>query len=95
LQYKEYVNTLEEDQKIKNPNHFQAFLDFYTIEKEGNWEDTNIVYCTESIENFALRNNLDLFQLKADFSILKNHLYTIRDKRIKPLRDEKHWQKPR
>lgn len=73
-----------------NEKHFQAFLDFYNIEKEGNWEGSNILYCTESIKSFALRKNLDLVQIETDFTAIKSHFYTLRNKRIKPLRDEKH-----
>jgi uncharacterized protein len=66
------------------------FINYYQIEKTGNWEDTNIVYCKEGIADFALRNNLNLEDLKADFLKIKNYLYEIREQRIKPLRDEKH-----
>lgn len=62
------------------PNHlFEPFCAFYQIKEAGNWEHTNIVWTTDSIENAWAEDLVEA----------KKILFTNRSKRIRPGTDSK------
>lgn len=62
---------------------------FYQVEENGNWEHTNILHYTTSIEAFAAENNLSVQTFEAFLENCNNKLLQERSKRIRPALDDK------
>ena len=65
------------------------FCEVYNVAEEGNWEHTNILWMEDEIENIAIAKGLALDHLKTILSNCKQQLLDRRNKRIKPLLDDK------
>ena len=69
---------------------FTLFQKYYQVDEFGEWEHgNNILMRLSDDEDFAEKNNLSLEELKSTVIKWKNTLNPIREKRIKPHRDEK------
>jgi uncharacterized protein YyaL (SSP411 family) len=73
--YQELKDILQEN--------FEAFATYYNVQESGNWEHTNILFTTKK----SKENQLD-FELN-HLPAMHQKLMSIRDKRIKPLTDDK------
>lgn len=62
---------------------------FYQIEENGNWEHTNILHYTQTLEEFATENKLSVQDFKAFLENCNNKLLHERNKRIRPALDDK------
>lgn len=78
---KEIVKEVEENKEL--------FLDFYNVTKEGNFEERNVLYASDSIEEFAEKRHLDKSFVKNALQEIKKKLFLIREKREKPFIDDK------
>ncbi len=78
---KEIENCLQEDSVI--------FCEYYNVSEEGNWEEKNILNCTESVDSFSNRKNVGVTELEKLISVCKNKLLSERAKRIRPALDDK------
>ncbi len=65
------------------------FKEFYSCVPEGNWEGKNILYHTETLENYAFDKGLQEDELQSIFSSSKSRLIEKRAQRIKPGLDDK------
>lgn len=65
------------------------FNDFYDVTKEGNWEETNILWRAQSYEEYAAANGLDLAVLKNQLKYQREKVFAERQKRIRPGLDDK------
>jgi len=78
----EIVDTLQQ------PNA-DIFCDYFNVTEGGNFEGQNILNVTETIEDVAARNKLSVEELRETLAAARRKLFTIRERRIKPGRDEK------
>ncbi|MBL4681773.1 MAG: DUF255 domain-containing protein [Pseudomonadales bacterium] len=67
----------------------ELVTDLYKVSTEGNFEGRNILNLQESLEETAMRKNMDLSDLISKLDAIHLDLYQSREKRIHPLRDEK------
>ena len=65
------------------------FCDFYNITDAGNFEGENIPNVTRSLEDVAVAHNVPVDELQASLDESKRVLFELREKRVKPDRDEK------
>ncbi|WP_196896162.1 thioredoxin domain-containing protein [Aureivirga marina] len=71
-------------------DEFIFFADYYNVNSYGLWEnDTYVLIRKERDENFALRHNLSISELKNKVKNWKSILYKERDKRNRPRLDDK------
>ena len=62
---------------------------YFGVRPEGNWEGTNILHVAKSINELALENNLSSKDVAQRIDETKHKLLTVRNKRIRPLTDDK------
>ncbi len=72
-----------------NVSQADHLLAFYNVSSEGNWEHTNILHITESVESYAQRNNLNLSEWQETIREFKSTLLIKRGERIRPGLDNK------
>jgi uncharacterized protein YyaL (SSP411 family) len=65
------------------------FCSVYNVTVTGNWEETNILWIPEDLETVAKNLNLDKNKLCEILKKSKQTLFDARQKRIRPLLDEK------
>jgi len=65
------------------------FCEFYDISEEGNWEHTNIIWITERLPAFCKNRQLDEGNTAGKLQECRQKLFVEREKRIKPLLDDK------
>lgn len=65
------------------------FCDFYDVQEEGNWEETNILWMPETLDAFALKNQLDKTVLAQVLGECRAELLAERKKRVHPGLDDK------
>ena len=66
-----------------------VFCQFYDVSDGGNWEHTNILWVRKSLSEFAVENGVDEEVLAAQLQQSKKSLLEKRNKRIRPLLDDK------
>jgi uncharacterized protein YyaL (SSP411 family) len=65
------------------------FCEVYNIAENGNWEHTNILWITETVENIAARKSIGLNDLKKVLERSRQKLLQQRENRIRPQLDDK------
>ena len=65
------------------------FCDYFNVTEGGNFEGQNILNVTETLEDMAARNKSSVEKLRETLEAGRRKLFTIRERRIKPGRDEK------
>lgn len=65
------------------------FSQYYDVSEQGNWEHKNILRVRMPLEKFADEHNLSVSELKRIITDAKEKLMDIRNKRIRPLLDDK------
>ena len=83
-----YVWTYDEVEKILGQDSL-VFCDFFDITKEGNWEGQNILRRLYAEEEFAKRHQITVKQLKEIIKTGKEKLNKAKQKRVRPLLDDK------
>jgi uncharacterized protein YyaL (SSP411 family) len=84
-----YVWTKKEVQKILK-DEAELFCDFFNIKEEGNWEHGNsIPIITQPESTFLAKHNVTKEAWDKKLLDMKDHLLSVRDKRIKPGLDDK------
>jgi uncharacterized protein YyaL (SSP411 family) len=84
-----FVWTPKEVLEILGESEAPPFLFYYDISEEGNFEGKNILNIKNSISETAKNFNLSEDNLRELLEKGKQKLFSAREKRIKPLRDEK------
>ena len=74
---------------LLGPAEGPIFCDFYDITSEGNFEERNILHVDQTDEDFAARHGLALSDLERLLARGRQILFTAREQRVKPGRDEK------
>ena len=65
------------------------FCAYYNVTKTGNFEGKNILHITRSFEDVAALVNIDVTELRETIASSRQKLFAIRERRVKPDRDEK------
>lgn len=86
---KYYVWQYDELEKILG-DKMETFAIYFDIQKGGNWEHgNNILFATESINEFAVKESLDVVELEKLIETSLGKLFGERQKRIRPGLDDK------
>ncbi len=83
-----YVWEYDEVRSIIGENA-DIFCQYFNIKKEGNWEGKNILHTSLNVEDFAAQNRLNQETLYTIIAEGKSKLLEARNKRIRPLLDDK------
>ncbi|TAE72950.1 MAG: thioredoxin domain-containing protein [Bacteroidetes bacterium] len=95
IEGKFYVWHWQELEKLWENNEkdladFNLFVQYYQIEKNGNWEENqNILYCEFTPQTFAQAHQISEEIIIQKIKNWKHKLFTQREKRIKPSTDYK------
>ncbi|MEZ4914090.1 MAG: hypothetical protein R2798_08570 [Chitinophagales bacterium] len=65
------------------------FKAFYNVKNEGNWEYSNILHQTESLQDFASKHGKTAEALQSILTNAKSRLLQVRNQRVRPLTDTK------
>lgn len=65
------------------------FCSYYNVTAKGNWEHTNILHVTQSMDDFARNNNIGIDELADKLRSAKDKLLLVRASRVRPLTDDK------
>jgi hypothetical protein len=85
-----YVWTPTEIREHLGKDLGDLFCRFYDVGPHGNFEDgRSILHTRIPLENFAARENMEIAELKDLFEGARERLFTEREKRIHPLKDDK------
>lgn len=83
-----YVWSMDEIQAVLGEDA-SLFCKYYDVTEGGNWESKNILRVKTPFKLFAEQNDVDEQRLKTVLETGKNKLLAERDKRIRPLLDDK------
>ena len=67
----------------------ELFCKYFQVTEEGNWEETNILWCKNGLNEFAVENNLNAELIAVIIEVGINKLLKEREKRIRPHLDDK------
>jgi uncharacterized protein YyaL (SSP411 family) len=83
-----YTWNIEEVKEILGEES-QLFCEYYHILTQGNFEGRNILHTPLNLEEFAIKHKQDVDQLRVLFDIQRKKLWSVREKRVHPLKDDK------
>ncbi|MCB0703431.1 MAG: thioredoxin domain-containing protein [Ignavibacteriae bacterium] len=85
-----YVWDYSEIKKVLTDAEFKLVEDYYGIIEHGNWEEEkNILHSKITIENYALKNELDYEDTHKLLQSAKSKLFKARKSKIRPSLDDK------
>ncbi len=84
-----YVWTPAEIEAVLGAEAAQTFCYVYDVSDAGNFEHSNILNLPKTIEQCAKLRQLDPERLRADLAQWRAKLLAVRDKRVRPGRDDK------
>ena len=67
----------------------EVFSDYFDVTEAGNFEGRNILHVNATIEDVSARHDISTDQARAIIECGRKMLFDIRERRIKPARDEK------
>lgn len=79
--WEEWVAIFGEDNEL--------LVRYFGVAEEGNWEHTNILHIAEDIPALAKRTGLPADDIEKRVEAAKQALFSVRNKRIRPLTDDK------
>jgi len=74
---------------IQSPLHQNIFCEYFNITEVGNFEGNNILNIRTSVEHLARKYGLDVKEVNNIIAVNSTKLFDIREKRIKPQKDDK------
>ena len=74
---------------IQSPLHQSIFCEYFDITEVGNFEGKNILNIKTSVEHLARKYGLDVNEVNNLIAVNSARLFDIREKRIKPQKDDK------
>ena len=84
-----YVWSWEELQEILTPGQLSLAQDYFGVTSAGNFEGKNILIIAQSAAALAKKRQVALKDLLKDIESLRQVLFQHRDKRVRPLLDDK------
>ena len=84
-----FVWTVDEIRSALGETAAALFCDYYNVTEQGNFEGKNILNVTRTIEDVAVANRVSVDELAASLATSRRILFGLREKRVKPDRDEK------
>jgi uncharacterized protein YyaL (SSP411 family) len=84
-----FLWTPEEIKQLLDPHDSQLFMAYYDVTPGGNFEGKNILHVPRDIEQVADEAQLSVGEVQASLKHSREVLFTMREKRVKPGRDEK------
>lgn len=86
-----YVWTLQEIREALDGvvENLDALLVYWGVTEAGNFEGRNILHVADMLERVAVRHGVPVEQMREDVSAARTVLFTLRKRRVPPLRDEK------
>lgn len=84
-----YTWTEDELNRALSTDVAPLFGKFYGVTAEGNFEGRNVLHTTETVEEFAASIDMGEKDLEMVLTTCRAHLFTIREERERPFRDEK------
>lgn len=84
-----FVWDIEEIRSLLGESDAKLFTAFYNVTSEGNFEGKNILNVTSSVKDVAAQLNVELSEAQLSLERSKQKLFAVREKRVKPDRDEK------
>jgi uncharacterized protein len=84
-----FVWTPQDIEEILGEKDAQVFNFFYDVSEEGNFEEQNILHVSYSVEGAARASKMDEGELEKLLERSRKKLFEVREKRVKPFRDEK------
>ncbi|WP_243371956.1 thioredoxin domain-containing protein [Geotalea sp. SG265] len=84
-----YLWTQAEVEQVLGKDAARLFCRLFNLTEKGNFEGGNILHLPISVAAFAVREGLDAGELKGELVKWRAKLLTVREKRVRPLRDTK------
>jgi uncharacterized protein YyaL (SSP411 family) len=85
-----YLWTRRQVQEVLGRDPADLFCRFFNITPDGNFEDgKSILHISVPPEEFAVRENLELNELEILLDDGRERLFSVREKRVHPLKDDK------
>src|SRR5205823_6660611 len=84
-----YVWTKNEIESVLGPELSELFCSVYGVTADGNWEGHTILCRSKTDEQDARLHRLSVDELRAKLAIARAKLLEVRERRVKPARDEK------
>src|SRR5258706_514196 len=81
--------TLAEIAAALPPEDTELFIKYYGVTQEGNFEGKNILHVAQDAQTAAADAEISLEELQASLALSREILFAVREKRVKPGRDEK------
>ena len=71
------------------PHDAKLFMDYYDVTDQGNFEGKNILHVKQSEQKVAEKSGITVEELQASLKRSRETLFAVRERRVKPERDEK------
>ncbi len=84
-----FVWSKAEIENALGPKEAALFCDYFDVTDEGNFEGQNILHVTSPLEDVATRHGMSTDDASTLIDHARKELFRIREKRVKPARDEK------
>jgi uncharacterized protein YyaL (SSP411 family) len=84
-----FLWTPQEIKQLLDPHDAQLFMAYYDVTPRGNFEGQNILHIPRAIGQIADEAQLSVGEVQASLKHSRKILFNMREKRVKPGRDEK------
>ena len=84
-----FVWSHAEIEEILGAADARLFNEYYNVTRDGNFEEANILNVTRSLADVAAKNKIEPAALAAVLAESRKRLFDVRERRVKPDRDEK------
>ena len=84
-----FIWTPDEVRATLSAEDADLFMQFYDVTPQGNFEGQNILHITQDASSFAASKQLSVEALEQRLEPARRSLFALREKRVKPGRDEK------
>ncbi len=84
-----YTWTVEEVIDVLGDGDGTLFCDFYNLLPGGNFDGRNVIHQPQGVKEFADEQRMDPLELAEELGSMRRRLFEAREKRVRPLRDEK------
>lgn len=70
-------------------NRLETFAQYYGVTREGNFDRANVLHTPLNLEEFAEKHHKNVIELSQELEEDRQKLFAAREKRIRPLKDDK------